>query len=298
MANITKKDKKYLNEITELTPENFAMINSIFEKGIPTRQIYSNLSDSIKRNPKILDLCIKNINQSGLKATLKLITEATSLSEDDFLKMANKYHPGLVASYAIKYKLGTDKLIELMLDNEETKKEIVKKILYNKEYSKEEKNKIYENSETWVMDRKPVQYIKLSPNIKFKGREDYLKLVNAYLVENSSTVKFCNKYFIDKKEFNSVLDILSQEDKELGEQIDETKEKASQRYMELMKDLVKKVTNEETTLKEVIDLGNGRINGWDFINSSSFTSKEQHTKLLIKMLEEINSNNEESQKIN
>ncbi len=35
--------------------------------------------------------------------------------------MANKYHPGLVASYAIKYKLGTDKLIELMLDNEETK---------------------------------------------------------------------------------------------------------------------------------------------------------------------------------
>ncbi len=48
MANITKKDKEYLNEITELTPENFAMINSMFEKGIPTRQIYSNLSDSIK----------------------------------------------------------------------------------------------------------------------------------------------------------------------------------------------------------------------------------------------------------
>ena len=288
MANIYKREKEILNKMTELTPQNVEIINQMFENKISARQIYSNLSETVKKDPQIIEILIKNINPASLKSTLKLITEETEISRFEFLKMASKYHPVLVAKYIRINKLEVDEIIEIIPQDRRENEEIYKVIESSKIYSQEEKNKIYANSSNWVKDGKAIQYIEIAPNIQFQGRDDYVKLVEMYLNEDVSTQKFCNKYKIDKNAFNKVLDILSTEDKKLREQIDTTREKASQRYMAFMTDLVEKVINGEITIKEVLNTSGTRINGWDFLNSLSFTTKEQHVNLLRKMIEEIN----------
>ncbi len=41
-------------------------------------------------------------------------------------------------------------------------------------------------------------------------------------------------------------------------------------------------------MQQILNTSGTRINGWDFLNSLSFTTKEQHVNLLRKMIEEIN----------
>ena len=40
----------------------------------------------------------------------------------------------------------------------------------------------------------------LGKNIKFNGREDYIKLINFYLQEDTSTKAFCRKYKLDNQQ--------------------------------------------------------------------------------------------------
>ena len=282
-VTILKKEKETLANITELTPENLQVIKGLFDIGISTRQIYLNLPATVRTEPEIIELCAKHINQGTLKSTLDLIVEQTGMERVAFLKIANKYHPGLVSKYIKRNKVEIERLSEFTEDNPE----LYKIIASSEAYSQEEKNKFFATSPKWMKKGQPVQYIQLAPNVQFAGRDDYLKLVQAYLAEDSSMVKFCRKYQIDKGDFNKVLDILAGEDKTLSEQIGQVKERASQRYMALMTDFVGKVVDDELSIDEILNAAAGRINGWDFLNSASFTSKEQHHKLLQKMLTEI-----------
>lgn len=65
-----------------------------------------------------------------------------------------------------------------------------------------------------------MEYFQLPNGIKLKGRDDYLKLVHAYLSENTSSSEFCNRYMIDNpKAFANVLARFQEEDPVLNEQI-------------------------------------------------------------------------------
>ncbi len=281
---ISQKEIKTLANIYELTPENLQIIKNLFDKGISTRQIYLNLPETLRRDMQIIELCAKYINQSTLKSTLNLVIEQTGMEKVEFLKIANKYHPNLVCKYIKNNKVEIEKINQLIAENPD----IYQIIASSQVYSQEEKNKIFETSPKWIKEGKPVQYISLETNVQFTGREDYLKLVQAYLDEDSSMIKFCSKYHIDKDDFNKVLNILAGEDKELGEKIEQVKEHAQKRYIALMQDFINKIISGELDINQIISVSKGRINGWDFLNSSSFVNKEQHQKLLQKMLAEFN----------
>lgn len=291
MANsvLRKNEKDILANIKELTPENLEIIKDMFEKGFITRNIFENLQDNIKREPQIIDLCIKYINPKTLKGTLQYLTKGIGIDSVEFLKIANQYHPSLVAKYLKRNRIEIDGLAEVM----ETNPEIYKMLFSCDLYSKEEKSDIFSKSDKWVKDGNPIQYFNLGKNIRFNGREDYIKLINFYLHENTSTKAFCRKYKLNKVVFNEILTNISNEDKELGEQIKQTKERATQKYMAFMKDSIDKVINDEVTIRDILKVANGRINGWDFLNSMSFIDKEKTRPFLFKIVKEISKGNKE-----
>ena len=287
---LRKNEKEVLANIKELTPENFDIIKDMFEKGFITRNIFESLQENIKREPQVIDLCIKYVNPSTLKGTLQYLSKGTGIDSVKFLKIANQYHPGLVAKYLKRNKIGINDLTEAM----ETNPEIYKMLFSCDLYSKEEKNEIFSKSDKWTTkDGNPIQYFNLGKNIKFNGREDYIKLINFYLQEDTSTKAFCRKYKLDKTVFNEILANVSNEDRELGEHIKETKERATQKYMAFMKDSIDKVINNEITIREILKVANGRIDGWDFLNSMSFIDKEKTRPFLFKIVEEIGRGNKE-----
>ena len=83
------------------------------------------------------------------------------MSRSDFLKIASKYHLGLVAKYIRLNKLEIAKLKEIMPQNEE----IYKILLFDttKIYSQEEKNIIYASSSNWVKGgkSKKIHFLKI-----------------------------------------------------------------------------------------------------------------------------------------
>ena len=143
------------------------------------------------------------------------MTKGIGIDRVEFLKKASQYYPGLVAKYLKRNKLDTKWLIEIMKKNSEIYKMLISCDLY----SSDEKNEIFSQSDKWIKDGKPIQYFNLGGNIKFNGREDYIKLVNLYLHEDTSTKAFCRKYKLDRTTFNTILANISKEDNELGEQI-------------------------------------------------------------------------------
>ena len=261
-GNIYKNIKAFLTNITELTPENLIEIEKIFKSDIQTRQIFTALPEGIRTDPKIIELCIKYINPGSLKTTLNYITQATDMDSIEFLKRANQYHPSLVAKYLKRNRIEVIDLIELCKINPEIESMLVSCDLY----TQDEKDKIYAFSSKWIKDGEPAQYLELSQNVRFSGREDYVRLAQAYIDEDSSLVKFCTKYQIDKSKFTKVLDMLASENKDLKVQIEQVKERASQRYMGLMAEIVDKVVAGETTIHEVLRTAEGRIDGWDLLN--------------------------------
>ena len=102
------------------------------------------------------------------------------------------------------------------------------------------------------------------------------------------------KLFVKNREvFNEILTNISKEDKELGEQIKKSKEKATQKYMAFMETSIDKVINGETTIRDILKVANDRINGWDFLNSMSFIDQEKKVAFLFKMVKEIGRGNKE-----
>ena len=287
---LQKNEKNILANIEELTPENFEIIKDMFERGFTTSHIFNSLQENIKRDPRIVDLCIKYISPQTLKSTLGFLTKGINIDKIEFLKNASMYHPDLVAKYLKRNKIDVNSLSEIM----EINPEIYEMLFSCDLYSREEKNNIYARSDKWMKDGEPIQYFKLAKNVKFRGREDYLKLIDLYIYEDDSTKKFCKKYRLDREKFNKILKIVSDEDKELSEQVKQVKERATQKYISLMKETVERVVKGETTIGELLKLANGRINGWDFINSKSFIDHDEYRELLFKMVEEINKGNKES----
>lgn len=286
---LRKKEKEILANIQELTPENLDIIKDMFGKNFIIKTIFESLQDNIKREPQIIDLCIQYINPSTLKSTLQYLTKGTGIDSIEFLKIANQHHPGLVAKYLKRNRIEIEDLIELM----ETNSEIYTMLSSCDLYSKEEKNDIFGKYNKWVKDGKPIQYFNLGKNIRFRGREDYIKLINCYLHEDTSIKAFCKKYKLDREVFNEILTNISKEDKELGEQIKKSKEKATQKYMAFMETSIDKVINGETTIRDILKVANDRINGWDFLNSMSFIDQEKKVAFLFKMVKEIGRGNKE-----
>ena len=287
---LQKNEKNILASINELTPENFEIIKNMFERGFPTSHIFNSLQENIKREPQIVDLCIKYISPQTLKSTLGFLTKGINIDKIEFLKKASMYYPDLVAKYLKRNQIDVSSLNEIM----EINPEIYKMIFSCDLYSREEKNNIYAKSDKWMRDGEPIQYFKLAKDLRFRGREDYLKLIDLYIYEDNSTKKFCKKYRLDREIFNKVLKIVSAEDKEISEQIEQVKERATQKYIFFMKESIERVIKGKVTIGELLKLANGRINGWDFINSKSFIDNDEYKELLLKMLEEINNGDKDS----
>lgn len=60
-----------------------------------------------------------------------------------------------------------------------------------------------------------------------------------------------------------------------------------------MRDTIDKVVNDEVTIRDILKAANGRINGWDFLNSMSFIDKEKERPFLFKIVKEIGKGNKE-----
>ena len=61
--------------------------------------------------------------------------------------------------------------------------------------------------------------------------------------------------------------------------------------MAFMAGVIDQVVAGETTIGEVLQISGGRINGWDFLNSSSFIDKEKSEQIVIQMISEIDKEN-------
>lgn len=98
-----------------------------------------------------------------------------------------------------------------------------------------------------------IQFFKLANGYKIQSKEEYEKLVEAYLKMDCSVPNFCDIFHIDGPDgFNDLLDRIGRENTDNDERISVVKKKAAEKYMQRITDIADSYNKGEIDFKEYI----------------------------------------------
>lgn len=300
--SISNYHRGIIKNMQEPTPDNMEILKSmILESKVVLKQIWEALSDDLKNNEIVQKTFLNSMNQNNLNSVISIL-QGQGVSLDDIYSHMKSNNEELFKFCIRNNRVPFDNLIAILeqepqwAENLTTRSPIkematvcpkIGAYLSNNVPKNKEKlsEKALGETKFWKEDGQVVQYYELSADIKFKDREDYKKLVDAYIKEDSSILQFCDKYRIENiKGFEKVISQFEREDYDIKKQVQEVKEHAQKRYLHYMKDkLIPDVLGGKTTYNEVIHT-HSLINAWDFMNAKKYLDDNTYSSLMDKML--------------
>lgn len=301
---LLKKEKEFLESMSEVTPEFLEFLNDLLAKNVSPRNIWYSIPLSFRQNKEIKNSFYQSIDEDNINVIKRLFEEESIGTSElfNYLKENNEE----VFQFCVQFnKLPFDYLVDTLEEQPKlasllTKKAPLKELieispgiteyLQSNIFDINTENfsiETIEKTSFWMKNGEIHQHFKLPGNVKFKSREDYIKFVQAYIQEDKSIPQFCEKYFIENiTGFSKVLDTIENEDNNLAKQISEVKEHAQERYISSMKDLIEQVIDGKMTLQEARKSW-PRLGAYDFINSKSYIDDEKYIKLLGNLVLEM-----------
>lgn len=301
---LNKKDRQTVYNIKEVTPENIQVIVTLLEANISPKDIWEILKEDFRNNKIIQNAFLDSVTYAGFTTTFKLLVRQgrSPISIYQYIKENdNELFGSLIRNNRIQQKeliemIKEEPILAIHLSQKCPLKEILKECPKVARYLPEKVKKTKENigeevlGETsfWKKDGETIQYFELGKDIKFNGREDYLKLLQAYIKEDKSIPQFCDKFLIEDIEaFSMVVKQFENEDEELKKQIQQVKENAQNKYLLFMKEkLIPDVLAGKITIDGAIK-SIPRVNAWDFVNSKNFIEDNEYVEIFQIMINEL-----------
>lgn len=301
---LQKDEKTLLNDLSFPTPKNIQMICEMIDDGKSPIQIWRLLKNNFKTNLEIQIAFIKQIDVHSFSSISQFLQEDGGLSPETFYALLKEHNPSFFEHCIRLDKMPANIKKQAIIENPEfakylTEDDPIKEILdmqpkiarYLSDTIPHTIDILGTNgiSQTsfWEGDKGTKQYFHLANGLKLQGRDDYRKLVDAYLQENTSIFEFCSHYMIDPpKAFENVLTRFEEEDPELKEQISKVKTSVQQKYLSAMKNLIADILSGKTTVDASIQ-ANPSINAYDFLNAKSYLDLDDYIQLMEQMGSEI-----------
>lgn len=301
---LQKDEKTLLNDLSFPTPKNIQMICEMIDNGKSLIQIWRLLNDNFKTNLEIQIAFIKQVNVHSFSSICQFLQEEGGLSPEAFYALLKEHNPSFFEDCIRLDKMPTNIKKQAIIETPEfakhlTEKDPIKEILDRQpKIARYLSDKIphtidilgtngISQTSFWEGDKGTKQYFHLANGLKLQGRDDYRKLVDAYLQENTSIFEFCSHYMIDPpKAFENVLTRFEEEDPELKEQISKVKTSVQQKYLSAMKNLIADILSGKTTIDASIQ-ANPSINAYDFLNAKSYLDLDDYIQLMEQMGSEI-----------
>lgn len=301
---ILKSERDFLRNMESITIENLNKLSEILEKNVAPKKVWNEINSSLRQKPQIHEIFYKVLNKNNLKAIIEMFeTEGIGTDglftyirdkNEDLLQFCVKFNrmPFKELLYTLRERPELAELLqakapikELVEEYPEITQYISQKVFIPNTESLGED--IISETAFWKRDGKPIQHFSLGSDIEFKGREDYLKFIRAYIKEDDSIPKFCDKYLIENiKGFSGVVSTLEGEDKELQKQIQEVKKHATDRYLAAMKDVISQIVEGKTTIQEKRKTW-PRLRAYDFIHAKDYLDEDTYVALIEKMIDEL-----------
>lgn len=300
---LRKEQKDIIKGIEDITPENINKIKEMLDDGYSLVGLIKELNSKMKKSSEIQKIIIQESNVNTLKGIIREFSEV-GMSESDIFDIMRTENRDFFEQCLKNSRVPLEKKIQYIQEEPQlaryiTEKDPIKEILKKQPQAGEFlSKKIQQTTEVlgdeaigltsfWKKDGETIQHFELGNDIKLNGREDYIKIVEAYIKEDKSIPQFCDKYMIENYSgFSSVVSKIENEDINMKEQILEVKQHAQRRYIESMKDLNKKILSGETTIREAIN-SRPRLRAYDFIESKEYMDEEDYLKIVKEMLREI-----------
>ena len=301
---LQKDEKTLLNDLSFPTPKNIQMICEMIDDGKSLIQIWRLLNDNFKTNLEIQIAFIKQVNVHSFSSICQFLQEEGGLSPEAFYALLKEHNPSFFEDCIRLDKMPTNIKKQAIIETPEfakhlTEKDPIKEILDRQpKIARYLSDKIphtidilgtngISQTSFWEGDKGTKQYFHLANGLKLQGIDDYRKLVDAYLQENTSIFEFCSHYMIDPpKAFENVLTRFEEEDPELKEQISKVKTSVQQKYLSAMKNLIADILSGKTTVDASIQ-ANPSINAYDFLNAKSYLDLDDYIQLMEQMGSEI-----------
>lgn len=303
-TSLLKNDIELLNSLDEPSNENINIITQMLSSRKAIKQIWTHLNDHLKACPEIHIAFIKHIYVNSFNSIQNFLQNDAGLSSEKFFILLKQYNPEFF-EYCIKLnKIPKDIKIQAIVEKPELAKYLtvedpIKEIIdLQPEIVPYLSSKIPHTIEVlgengidktsfWNDNNQAIQYFELPNGINLTGRNDYIKLVHAYLLENTSIHEFCNRYMInDSSAFAKVLFRVQEEDSSLDEQITEVKTSAQKKYVVFMQNLIANIVSGKSTIEQSIETI-PTINAYSFLDAKSFLDETTYNQLMGQMASEI-----------
>ncbi len=301
---LLKNDIEVLDTLNDPSVENINIVIQMLDSGKAIRQLWTHLNEKFKTNPEIQIAYIKHIHNNSFNSIRELLETEGGLSTETFFALLKEHNPKFFEHCVKMNKMPMDIKIESIVENPKfaqylTMEDPIKEIIdMQPEAAAYLSSRIPHTIEVlgengidktsfWKNDGQPIQHFALANGLELTGRNDYIKLVHAYLQENTSIPEFCNRYMIDDTSaFAKVLSRVQKEDSSLDEQITEVKSSAQKRYVSSMQNLIANIVSGKARIKESIEKF-PTINAYHFLDAKSFIDETTYNQLLSQIALEM-----------